>query len=198
MQKINLKTYFTFIILLSFCISAQSEKKGNENPRLVVGIVVDQMKYEYIPKFWNKYGNNGFKRLVSQGFNAKNAHYSYAVTSTAPGHATVVTGTTPNYHGIVGNEWFNPSLNKEIYCVDDFLQKSVGTLSDEGKKSPRNLQTTTISDENRISSNFKAKTFSVALKDRSAVLSGGHTSKMSYWFNAKNEGKFITSSYYMN
>ena len=198
MQKINLKTYFTFIILLSFCISAQSEKKVNENPRLVVGIVVDQMKYEYIPKFWNKYGNNGFKRLVSQGFNAKNAHYSYAVTSTAPGHATVVTGTTPNYHGIVGNEWFNPSLNKEIYCVDDFLQKSVGTLSDEGKKSPRNLQTTTISDENRISSNFKAKTFSVALKDRSAVLSGGHTSKMSYWFNAKNEGKFITSSYYMN
>ncbi len=198
MQKINLKTYFTFIILLSFCISAQSEKKVNENPRLVVGIVVDQMKYEYIPKFWNKYGNNGFKRLVSQGFNAKNAHYSYAVTSTAPGHATVVTGTTPNYHGIVGNEWFNPSLNKEIYCVDDFLQKSVGTLSDEGKKSPRSLQTTTISDENRISSNFKAKTFSVALKDRSAVLSGGHTSKMSYWFNAKNEGKFITSSYYMN
>ena len=198
MQKLNLKTYFTFIILLSFCISAQSEKKVNENPRLVVGIVVDQMKYEYIPKFWNKYGNNGFKRLVSQGFNAKNAHYSYAVTSTAPGHATVVTGTTPNYHGIVGNEWFNPSLNKEIYCVDDFLQKSVGTLSDEGKKSPRSLQTTTISDENRISSNFKAKTFSVALKDRSAVLSGGHTSKMSYWFNAKNEGKFITSSYYMN
>ena len=198
MQKINLKTYFTFIILLSFCISAQSEKKVNENPRLVVGIVVDQMKYEYIPKFWNKYGENGFKRLVSQGFNAKNAHYSYAVTSTAPGHATVVTGTTPNYHGIVGNEWFNPSLNKEIYCVDDFLQKSVGTLSDEGKKSPRSLQTTTISDENRISSNFKAKTFSVALKDRSAVLSGGHTSKMSYWFNAKNEGKFITSSYYMN
>ena len=125
MQKINLKTYFTFIILLSFCISAQSEKKGNENPRLVVGIVVDQMKYEYIPKFWNKYGNNGFKRLVSQGFNAKNAHYSYAVTSTAPGHATVVTGTTPNYHGIVGNEWFNPSLNKEIYCVDDFYKSQL-------------------------------------------------------------------------
>ena len=74
-----------------------------------MGIVVDQMKYEYIPKFWNKYGDSGFKKLVNQGFNAKNAHYSYAVTSTAPGHATVVTGTTPNYHGIVGNEWFNPS-----------------------------------------------------------------------------------------
>ncbi len=198
MQKITLNTFLKFILLFSICISAQSEHKINEKPRLVVGIVVDQMKYEYIPKFWNKYGDKGFKKLVTQGFNAKNAHYSYAVTSTAPGHATVVTGTTPNYHGIVGNDWFNPSLSKEIYCVDDFLQKSVGTLSDEGQKSPKNLQTTTISDENRISSNFKAKTFSVALKDRSAVLSGGHTSKMSYWFNAKNEGKFITSSYYMN
>ena len=198
MQKITLNTYFSFILLFTICISGQSEHKIYEKPRLVVGIVVDQMKYEYIPKFWNKYGDSGFKKLVNQGFNAKNAHYSYAVTSTAPGHATVVTGTTPNYHGIVGNEWFNPSLSKEIYCVDDFLQKSVGTLSNEGQKSPKNLQTTTISDENRISSNFKAKTFSVALKDRSAVLSGGHTSKMSYWFNAKNEGKFITSSYYMN
>ena len=146
MQKITLNTYLKFILLFSICISAQSEHKINEKPRLVVGIVVDQMKYEYIPKFWNKYGDKGFKKLVTQGFNAKNAHYSYAVTSTAPGHATVVTGTTPNYHGIVGNDWFNPSLSKEIYCVDDFLQKSVGTFSDEGQKSPKNLQTTTISD----------------------------------------------------
>ena len=85
-----------------------------------------------------------------------------------------------------------------MYCVDDFFKKSVGTSTDEGKKSPKNLQTTTISDENRISTNFKAKTFSVALKDRSAVLSAGHTSDMTYWFNAKNEGRFITSSYYMD
>jgi len=168
------------------------------HPKLVVGIVVDQMKYEYIPKFWNQYGSNGFKKIINGGFSSKNAHYTYSVTSTAPGHATIVTGTTPNYHGIIGNDWFNPLFNKYIYCVDDNLVESIGTNTREGKKSPKNLQTTTISDENRISTNFKGKTFSVALKDRSAVLSGGHTSEMSYWFYAKNEGKFITSSYYMN
>ena len=194
-----MKFYLKFVVFIfSLSIFAQSNDEFNQKPKLVVGIVVDQMKYEYIPKFWNKYGSKGFKRLVKGGFNAKNAHYSYAVTSTAPGHATVVTGTTPNYHGIIGNDWFNPSLGKEVYCVDDFFKKSVGTSTDEGKKSPKNLQTTTISDENRISTNFKAKTFSVALKDRSAVLSAGHTSDMTYWFNAKNEGRFITSSYYMD
>ena len=194
-----MKFYLKFVVIIfSISIFAQSNDEFNQKPKLVVGIVVDQMKYEYIPKFWNKYGSKGFKRLVKGGFNAKNAHYSYAVTSTAPGHATVVTGTTPNYHGIIGNDWFNPSLGKEVYCVDDFFKKSVGTSTDEGKKSPKNLQTTTISDENRISTNFKAKTFSVALKDRSAVLSAGHTSDMTYWFNAKNEGRFITSSYYMD
>ena len=194
-----MKFYLKFVVIIfSISIFAQSNDEFNQKPKLVVGIVVDQMKYEYIPKFWNKYGSKGFKRLVKDGFNAKNAHYSYAVTSTAPGHATVVTGTTPNYHGIIGNDWFNPSLGKEVYCVDDFFKKSVGTSTDEGKKSPKNLQTTTISDENRISTNFEAKTFSVALKDRSAVLSAGHTSDMTYWFNAKNEGRFITSSYYMD
>ena len=194
-----MKFYLKFVVIIfSLSIFAQSNDEFNQKPKLVVGIVVDQMKYEYIPKFWNKYGSKGFKRLVKDGFNAKNAHYSYAVTSTAPGHATVVTGTTPNYHGIIGNDWFNPSLGREVYCVDDFFKRSVGTSTDEGKKSPKNLQTTTISDENRISTNFKAKTFSVALKDRSAVLSAGHTSDMTYWFNAKNEGRFITSSYYMD
>ena len=116
-----MKFYLNFaIIIFSLSISAQPNDKFIEKPKLVVGIVVDQMKYEYIPKFWNKYGSKGFKRLVKDGFNAKNAHYSYAVTSTAPGHATVVTGTTPNYHGIIGNDWFNPSLGKEVYCVDVF------------------------------------------------------------------------------
>jgi len=191
---------FFVIILIFFSIKSLSQNKSKEigsDVKLVVGLVVDQMKYEYIPKFWNKYGEKGFKRLINNGFTAKNAHYSYAVTSTGPGHATVVTGTSPNYHGIVGNDWYDPKINNSIYCVDDKNVEPVGTSKRIGKKSPKNLLVTTISDENRVSTNFRGKTFSVALKDRSAVLSGGHTANLSFWFD-DDDGKFVTSNYYVD
>ena len=192
-----MKNFFLIFFTTLSVFSQKKDSKINSDVKLVVGIVVDQMKYEYIPKFWNKYGNKGFKRLINDGFLAKNAHFSYSVTSTGPGHATIVTGTTPNYHGIIGNDWYDPVKNKSIYCVDDNNINPIGTNKKIGKKSPKNLLVTTISDENRISSNFRGKTFSVALKDRSAVLSGGHTANFAYWFDDEN-GKFVTSNYYID
>ncbi|MBL6592238.1 MAG: alkaline phosphatase family protein [Flavobacteriaceae bacterium] len=191
-----MKSFLIFFFFSISLLSQQDDNKISSDVKLVVGIVVDQMKYEYIPKFWNKYGEHGFKRLINNGFLAKNAHYSYARTSTGLGHATIVTGTTPSYHGIVGNDWYNPAQGKEIYCVDDNNVDPVGTTNKIGKKSPKNLLTTTVSDENRISSNFRAKTLSVSLKDRAAILSGGHTSNQTFWFSEK-EGIFVSSSYYM-
>lgn len=190
-----------FVLVLGFIFRVfsgnfQKEIKINHSPKLVVGIVVDQMKYQYLTKFWDHYSDGGFKRLINNGFNAKSNHYGYAQTSTGPGHTTVATGTHPGVHGIIGNNWFDKKSKKSIYCVDDFNYKTVGSTTSHGEKSPSNLLTTTLSDENRVATNFKGKTIGVAIKDRGSILSSGHTANAAYWFDSK-EGSFITSTYYL-
>ena len=144
-----------FLLVIGFVVRVSKERvtegyKINENPKLVVGIVVDQMKHQYLTKYWAHYSDRGFKKLIKNGFIAKSNHYGYAQTSTGPGHTTVATGTYPSVHGIIGNSWFDKKLNKSIYCVDDNSYFSVGSESDQGKKSPINMLTTTLADENRI------------------------------------------------
>ena len=156
------------------------------------------MKHQYLTKYWAHYSDRGFKKLIKNGFIAKSNHYGYAQTSTGPGHTTVATGTYPSVHGIIGNSWFDKKLNKSIYCVDDNSYFSVGSESDEGKKSPVNMLTTTLADENRIATNFRGKTIGVAIKDRGAILSSGHTANAAYWFEGGEKGSFITSSYYVD
>ena len=190
-----------FVLVLGFIFRVfsgnfQKESKIKHSPKLVVGIVVDQMKYQYLTKFWVHYSDGGFKRLINNGFNAKSNHYGYAQTSTGPGHTTVATGTHPGVHGIIGNNWFDKKSKKSIYCVDDFNYKTVGSKTSHGEKSPSNLLTTTLSDENRVATNFKGKTIGVAIKDRGSILSSGHTANAAYWFDSK-EGSFITSTYYL-
>src|SRR5258705_11283614 len=133
-------------------------------PTLVVGIVVDQMRYDYLFRYWDKYSDSGFKKLVNEGTLCKNVHYNYIPTYTAPGHATIYTGTTPSVHGIVSNDWYDRSSAKNIYCTDDSTVHGVGT---SGKMSPRNLLATTITDEVRLSTERRGKVIGIALKDRS-------------------------------
>lgn len=168
------------------------------SPKLVVGIVVDQMRYDYITRFWDKYKDDGFKRFVNDGFTCKNNHFNYAPTSTGPGHASVYTGTTPAAHGIIGNNWYHKVTDKDVYCAGDESYASVGTTSDAGKMSPHRLVTTTITDQLRLHTQQRGKVIAIALKDRGAVLPGGHMANAAYWFHGKDEGKWITSSYYMN
>ena len=191
-----------FILIIGFIVrislnKSKPQKSINQNPKLVIGIVVDQMKYQYLTKYWDHYSENGFKRLVNKGFNAKTNHYRYAQTSTGPGHATVATGTNPSVHGIIGNDWFDKKIKKSIYCVDDYNYKTIGSSNDSGRKSPVNLLSTTLSDENRIATNFKGKTIGVAIKDRGSILSSGHTANAAYWFDSE-EGNFVSSSYYLS
>lgn len=167
------------------------------SPKLVVGIVVDQMRYDYLTRFWNQYDEGGFKRLVTQGFNCKNNHFNYAPTSTGPGHASVYTGTTPAQHGIIGNNWYDKESEQEVYCASDTTYNSVGTSSDAGQMSPHRMQVTTITDALRLHTQQRGKTIAIALKDRGAVLPGGHTANAAYWFQGGDEGHWITSSYYM-
>ena len=193
------KTVFLFGIFLScnFAI-AQDKVVESSNSKLVVGIVVDQMRYDYLTRFYNKYGEGGFKRMVNEGFNCKNNHYNYIPTYTGPGHASIYTGTTPKYHGIISNGWHDKEIKKSVYCVGDDSVQSVGTSSVAGQMSPHRMQTTSFADENRLFTQMRGKTIGISIKDRGAILPAGHTANAAYWFQGKDEGNFITSSFYMN
>tara|TARA_R110002050_G_scaffold236994_2_gene372844 strand:+ start:4 stop:1677 length:1674 start_codon:yes stop_codon:yes gene_type:complete len=197
-------TLFFWILLFTADLSAQNRAKDNNSdellklkPKLVVGIVVDQMRYDYLTRFYDHFSKNGFKRLVEQGFNCKNNHFNYAPTSTGPGHTSVYTGATPSVHGIIGNNWYDKELDADVYCASDVSYTSVGTTSNAGQMSPHRMIVTTITDELRLNNQMRGKTIAIALKDRGAVLPGGHTANAAYWFHGANEGKWITSSYYM-
>ncbi len=168
---------------------------AQQRPKLVVGIVVDQMKMEYLYRFSDDFSDNGFKRLINNGYTFQNVHYNYLPTYTAPGHASIYTGTTPAIHGIVGNEWFSRSLSKDVYCTDDSTVKILGDgTENEGKMSPKNLQSTTITDELRLATNFKGKVIGISLKDRGAILPAGHFANWAFWYS--KTGAFISSNFY--
>jgi len=198
-----MKKIFLLSVLLTLnLVSAQkitkpivsSEAKG---PKLVVGIVVDQMKMEYLYRFSNDFSATGFKRLMQDGFTFHNMHYNYMPTYTGPGHASIYTGTTPAVHGIVGNEWFNKALGKDVYCTDDAGVTTVGGGTDnEGKMSPKLLQASTITDELRLATNFKGKVIGLSIKDRGAILPAGHFANWAFWYS--KTGAFITSTFYGN
>ncbi|MHA6250141.1 alkaline phosphatase PafA [Pontibacter sp. CAU 1760] len=198
-----------WLLLLSSCTSTSTSTGSGSavhpagynadlsRPRLVVGIVVDQMRYDYLYRYWNKYGDKGFKRLVKQGFNFTNTQYSYVPTYTGPGHASIYTGSVPALNGIIGNNWYARKEARMVYCVEDNSVNTVGSSSTAGKMSPANLQTTTITDELRLATNMGSKVIGVALKDRGAILPAGHIGNAAYWFDSPS-GNWITSTYYRN
>lgn len=175
-----------------------AEKTVSKKPKLIVGIVVDQMRYDYLTRFDSKFGEGGFKRLINEGFNCKNNHFNYVPTYTGPGHASVYTGTTPKYHGIISNNWYDKEIKSSVYCAQDDEVNSIGTESSAGKMSPQRMLTTSFADENRLFTQMRGKTIGIALKDRGAILPAGHTANAAYWFHGKDEGVWITSSYYRN
>ncbi|SEQ70770.1 Predicted pyrophosphatase or phosphodiesterase, AlkP superfamily [Hyunsoonleella jejuensis] len=181
-----------FVVNFSFHGIAQNEK-----PKLVVGIVVDQMRYDYLTRFYDKYGEGGFKRMMNEGFNCKNNHFNYVPTYTGPGHTSVYTGTTPKYHGVIGNNWYDKETKKMVYCAGDDGVSGVGTASDVERMSPHRMKTTTFADENRLFTQMRGKTIGISIKDRGAVLPAGHTGNAAYWFRGMDEGNFVTSTYYM-
>ncbi|ACT94221.1 alkaline phosphatase PafA [Dyadobacter fermentans] len=186
-------------------VFAQTPKKATPakasalaRPKLVVGIVVDQMRYDYLYRYYDQYTEGGFKRMMNEGFNCRNNHYSYALTVTAAGHASAYTGSIPAINGIVGNEWYDPIAKQDVYCVEDSTVKTVGSNNvTVGKMSPRNLLVSTITDQLRIATNFRSKTIGVAIKDRGSILPAGHAANAAYWFDSKT-GNWVTSTYYMD
>lgn len=179
--------------------TAATTPENIQRPRLVVGIVIDQMRWDYLYRFNPLYkANGGFKRLLGEGFSCDNTLIPYTPTVTACGHTCVYTGSVPSVHGIAGNNWWDNQLMRNVYCSEDKTVNGVGGKTQEdGQMSPRNLLTTTICDELRLATNFKSKVIGVALKDRGSILPAGHSANAAYWYEGKS-GNFITSTYYMN
>lgn len=191
-----MKKILVFAVLLaSFQVSFSQKTQIPAKPKLVVGIVIDQMRYDFLYRYYDSYSEKGFKRLLKEGFNCKNNHYHYATTYTGPGHAAIYTGSIPAINGIVGNEWYELS-GKLTYVVEDSLVQSIGTNGTAGKMSPRNMLTTTITDQLRFATQFRSKVIGVAIKDRGAILPAGHTANAAYWYESQT-GNWISSTYYM-
>lgn len=197
-----MKSLLAIVIVLFVSVSCGHSKaskvENNHNPKLIVGIVVDQMRYDYLTRFYPKYGSGGFKRMVNEGFNLKNNHYNFIPTYTGPGHAAIYTGTTPKYNGIISNYWYDKNIKKSVYCTGDDNVQSVGTKTTAGQMSPYRMKTTSFADENRLFTQMKGKTIGISIKDRGAILPAGHTANAAYWFQGKDEGNWVTSTFYMN
>lgn len=179
-----------------YSVSAQQASAiGVQRPKLVVGIVIDQMRWDYLYRYQKRYTDGGFKRLLNEGFSCENTVIPYVPSVTAIGHTCIYTGSVPSIHGIAGNNFVKNG--EKVYCTDDDTVKPVGSNSEAGLMSPRNLWVTTIGDEMKIASNGRAKVVGVALKDRASILPAGHNPDGAFWFDDKS-GNFITSTYYMN
>ncbi|MGN8057786.1 alkaline phosphatase PafA [Pedobacter sp. 22163] len=166
-------------------------------PKLVVGLVVDQMRWDYLYRYYNRYTNGGFKRLINEGFSVENTFIPYTPTYTACGHTCIYTGSVPAVNGIIGNDWYDPETKKNVYCTEDSSVSTVGsTPSSEGNMSPKNMLTTTITDELRLATNFRGKVIGISLKDRGSILPAGHAANAAYWYQGST-GNWITSTYYM-
>ncbi len=190
---------FTLVLILWTSFPSSALAQQNEPPKLVVGVIIDQMRADYLYKYQERYGEDGFKRLLRDGYNFKNTHVNYIPSETAPGHASIYTGTTPSYHGIIGNSWFNRNTKSFIGNVQDDQEKIIGSVMENPYgTSPRNLLAATITDELKKRSNFQSKVISISIKDRGAILPGGKSADGVYWHDWESSpGYFVSSSYYM-
>lgn len=200
MRKLLLLSLACILVYTSF---AQRRAKTTDvnipaRPKLVVGIVVDQMRWDYLYRYYDRYkADGGFKRLLQQGFTCENALIPYTPTITACGHTCIYTGSVPAIHGITGNGWWDRDMQRSVYCTEDNTVKSVGSTGSNGEMSPRNMLTSTVCDELRLATNFRSKVIGIAIKDRGGILPAGHTANAAYWYDSRT-GNWITSTYYMN
>lgn len=186
-----------FYVLLALLIAYGSKSQTIQRPKLVVGIVVDQMRWDYLYRYYDRYEEGGFKRLLNEGFSCENTMINYLPSYTAVGHTVIYSGSIPAIDGIVGNDWEDQVTGKKWYCTEDTTVQTVGAPGKMGQMSPNNLLVSTITDELRLATNFKSRVVGVSLKDRASILPAGHTANGAFWFD-DSSANFITSTYYMN
>ncbi|MGK7371440.1 MAG: alkaline phosphatase PafA [Candidatus Halalkalibacterium sp. M3_1C_030] len=189
------------LVLILFILQGKSYAQESvksfepqEQPKLIVGIVVDQMKYDYLTRYWEHFTDDGFKRMVNEGYNFANHHFNYFPTYTGPGHAAIYTGATPSVNGIVGNSWFDRKLNRNVYVVEDSTVTTVGGMGEVGQMSPQNMLSSTFTDELKKVSE-ESKIIGISLKDRGAILPAGHSGDLALWYD-DSQGYFVSSTWY--
>ena len=206
MKKVILLGTFILSSILTFAQQSSSNKSTTKQstvsanisrPKLVVGLVMDQMRWDYLYRFYNSYSETGgFKKLLKDGYSCENTFIPYAPSITACGHSSIYTGSVPAINGITGNNWWDRELKRTAYCTEDQTVNTVGSSSNQGKMSPRNMLVTSIADELRFSNNFQGKTIGIAIKDRGAILPAGHSANAAYWYD-NSTGNWISSTYYL-
>ena len=195
---LSLTAFISIVVIIFLSVSYISEskiKQQNKKPKLVIGIVIEQMRWDYLNRYRNKFSNSGFRRLLNDGLQCTNTHINYSPTFDAPGYASIYTGSVPSIHGITGNQWYDNERGMKVYALEDMTVEGLGSQS-EMHVSPIRLMTTTIGDELHLASNFKSKVIGISLKDRGAILPGGHTANAAYFYDAISE-KWTSSTYYM-
>lgn len=186
------------ILVLLFSINLQAQKRKGippEQPKLVINIVVEDMRYDYLYRYWDNFEEGGFKKLINEGTLCKNANYNYLLTQTSPGFATISTGCEPVVHGIVADEWYQRLQGNSVLSVSDESVVSIGRAEEKQSYSPKQMLTTTFTDELKLFNNSRSKVIGISLRPEAAILSAGHMANAAYWFDDE-EGKWISSSYY--
>lgn len=197
-RSISLTLLGFILVGNSFISFSQSNTQiPPEKPKLVIQIIVAQMRYDYLSRYWDKFEEGGFKRIIDEGTFCKNANFPYLFTQSAPGQATIATGTTPDHHAIVSDQWYIRLKDEMVGCTEDVEVEPVGGSFENGQHSPSFLLSTTVGDELRLSNNFHSKVFSVALREQSAILAGGHACNGAFWYDG-NTGTWMTSSFYLD
>ena len=192
-----MRKLLTAVFISLFVISGQAQQ-NIQRPKLMVGIVIDQMRWDYLYRYYDRYAvNGGFKRMLNQGYSCENTMVPFAPTVTACGHSSIYTGSVPAITGITGNFWWDREQMRSVYCTEDRSVNTVGSTSALGKMSPKNLLVTTVCDELRLATNFRSKVIGISLKDRGGILPAGHSANAAYWYD-NTVGSWITSTYYMN
>ena len=189
-----MKKVMMMMALWCLALTAVAQSQFGEKPKLVVGIVVDQMRWDYLGRYYDQFTEGGFRRMIDEGFSANNCLINYVPTITAIGHTSVYTGTTPAFHGICGNTFYIDG-KRVTSCQDDSV-KAVGSPTRSGNRSPRNMLSTTIGDQLRLHNDFRSKVVGVSYKDRAAIFPAGHSANAAYWLDTKRLC-FYTSTYYM-
>lgn len=189
--------FFSLFLLGPLSFSQDNSRIPPEKPKLIIGIVIDQMRYDYIYRYWDKFEEGGFRRLINEGTYCKNANLNYLFTQSAPGYATIATGANPAGHGIVSSYWYLRLKDEMMYCAFDPDVIPTGGSYEAGQNSPKNLLPTTLGDELRLSNNFKSKVFGIGLKDYTAIFSAGHAANAAFWYDDKT-GTWMTSTFYLD
>src|ERR1044071_9113923 len=200
MRRMHRRAPLVFVLIVSLFVSVsfgqrRTQPSVQKRPRLVLLIVVDQFRYDYLERFGDLFGPNGFKRLMRDGASWTQSNYDHMPTYTAPGHGTMMTGAYPAESGIIGNEWLDRASGKRITSVTDESVKVLGGGPTEIGSSPSRLMASTVGDEMRLATNDRAKVIGISVKDRSAILPAGRHANAAYWFSTST-GNMESSTYY--